>query len=307
MRRSLPFAVFAAIGCFALTAPALASASIMASTYGQSGGPENTTTSVLVSGHAVTSDGSPYSWHFDYGTTTAYGSSTPGGPSTAAGPDGNQRETISGLTPGTTYHVRFVAQSAGGEQAFGADATAETGQAAPTPKLSASPRVDFFAYPQDIKEFVLGHRKNIFQASCNATATDRGDAFADGIYCSIHVEVTLTAKTAKAAHITNRRIANLEIPLTTQAEKNRSHDHQAGVEQTGGPVMGGVPLGLSSSVKKKLERLKSVTVTFRATYKLGSASAAPKALGEGTLTMTTRPNNQAHVILRNYRPAASNG
>jgi streptogramin lyase len=72
-----------------------------------------TNTGVQVSaGIAPNSQATNYS--FEYGPTTAYGSST--GPSPAgSGADSSKRaDSISGLTPGTTYHVRAVATNATG-------------------------------------------------------------------------------------------------------------------------------------------------------------------------------------------------
>jgi hypothetical protein len=68
------------------------------------------------------------SWHFDYGTTTTYGSSTP---STAAGSGMSVpvSATITGLTPGTTYHFRLAATS--GTESVGSDAAFTT--ASPPP------------------------------------------------------------------------------------------------------------------------------------------------------------------------------
>jgi FG-GAP repeat len=63
--------------------------------------------------------------YFQYGTTPAYGASTAGqsvGASTAASP---LVATVSGLSPGTTYHFRLVAENSGGTS-FGADQTFTT-------------------------------------------------------------------------------------------------------------------------------------------------------------------------------------
>jgi sugar lactone lactonase YvrE len=69
--------------------------------------------------------GNPTSYHFEYGATTAYGSS---GPTTNIGAGANPRDaftTISGLTPGTTYHFRVVATNAAGT-VYGGDRTFTT-------------------------------------------------------------------------------------------------------------------------------------------------------------------------------------
>jgi hypothetical protein len=58
--------------------------------------------------------GLPTTYHFEYGSTTAYGSRAPAEIEAVAGADRNDRRvgwTITGLTPGTTYHFRLVATS----------------------------------------------------------------------------------------------------------------------------------------------------------------------------------------------------
>ena len=62
------------------------------------------------------------SWHFDYGTTSSYGAQTP---SQAIGSTAGVQAvsaTLSGLTPGTTYHYRLDASSSAGPS-LGADLT----------------------------------------------------------------------------------------------------------------------------------------------------------------------------------------
>jgi hypothetical protein len=71
----------------------------------------------------VNPKGSPTSYHFDYGTTTAYGATTP---ATDAGSGTNAvaaSTSLSGLSPSTTYHYRVAASNAagvaqGGDQTF---------------------------------------------------------------------------------------------------------------------------------------------------------------------------------------------
>src|SRR5689334_6886002 len=87
-------------------------------------------TSATVGG-TVNPNGLATTWHVEYGRSTSYGSQTDAvgaGSGTAAA---NVSTTITGLTPGTTYHYRFVAVNASGTT-NGADGTFTTaGSAAP--------------------------------------------------------------------------------------------------------------------------------------------------------------------------------
>ena len=74
-------------------------------------------------------------YHFEFGTSTAYGSNVPT-PDGAVGSDHSvhsESQTISGLTPATTYHFRIVAASAAGttvgaDQVFTTPAAVHHGQ-----------------------------------------------------------------------------------------------------------------------------------------------------------------------------------
>lgn len=61
----------------------------------------------------------------EYGTTTAYGSATP-----FSGESTSHRVTLSGLSPGTTYHYRVKVQGAGGGEVTSEDRTFRTRSAA---------------------------------------------------------------------------------------------------------------------------------------------------------------------------------
>jgi hypothetical protein len=67
-------------------------------------------------------------WHFEYGTSASYGASTPAHSAGSGTGTANVSASLSGLTPGTTYHFRLVASNssgttAGGDQAFTTVAT----------------------------------------------------------------------------------------------------------------------------------------------------------------------------------------
>jgi hypothetical protein len=85
---------------------------------------------------SVNPGGSPTTYHFEYGSTSAYGSTTStvgAGSGTGAVAAG---ATLSGLSPSTTYHYRLVATNAGGATK-GADKTFTS--AAPPPPAPTPP------------------------------------------------------------------------------------------------------------------------------------------------------------------------
>jgi hypothetical protein len=167
-------------------------------------------------------------------------------------------------------------------------------EGAPPPPVTKPTHVDFRVLTvYSIKDFV-SDQVGATVAHCSLAGLS---SYEDNDQpCAVHATVTLSAKTAKAAHIANPRISDLQIPLTTLAEQNAAAGYQEGQRWHNGRLR----LGLSSSEKKKLGALTSVTITVRASYTLGSAG--PRSLGEKTITMT-RTKKPADVSLRNYRGA----
>jgi hypothetical protein len=75
----------------------------------------------------VNPHGSATTYRFEYGTTTSYGASAPAsGASAGSGTSAEEAsQTITGLSPGTTYHYRLVASNGSGTT-YGADHTFAT-------------------------------------------------------------------------------------------------------------------------------------------------------------------------------------
>jgi len=97
----------------------------------------------------VQPNGKATNYWFEYGTDTSYGSTTP---STGIGSTGTYSpvESISGLTPSTTYHFRLVAQNPDGIT-YGADRTFTTASAGdttpPTVTITAQSRTRMSRVP----------------------------------------------------------------------------------------------------------------------------------------------------------------
>jgi hypothetical protein len=91
-------------------------------------------TEALVGGN-VNPKNSPTTYWVEYGATSNYGQSSPATKDAPAGSGGAAEtltQTISGLTPGTTYHFRLVATNGIGGEIHGEDMTFETTPPAPS-------------------------------------------------------------------------------------------------------------------------------------------------------------------------------
>src|SRR4051812_10125901 len=90
-----------------------------------------TTGSAVVTG-TVNPGGTPTTYHFDYGTSSAYGLRTPDVDAGSGTADESARATLTGLTSNTTYHYRLVAGTA-----QGADRTFKTATPPSAPTISS--------------------------------------------------------------------------------------------------------------------------------------------------------------------------
>jgi hypothetical protein len=81
---------------------------------------EVTDTAATLNGSGNPKGVQTYYW-FQYGKTTAYGSETPHRDGGSGTQTQNFSERVTGLSPGTTYHFRAVAQSSGEPPVYGAD------------------------------------------------------------------------------------------------------------------------------------------------------------------------------------------
>jgi NHL repeat len=79
----------------------------------------------------VNPNGSETTYRFEYGTDTSYGQTTPDASVGSTPGDQSVSADIDGLSPGTVYHFRVVADNGTGGEIVGADATFATAPAAP--------------------------------------------------------------------------------------------------------------------------------------------------------------------------------
>jgi hypothetical protein len=133
VRRLLVLAGLGALLAFATLAEATPT---QATTNGSSAVSE---TSATISG-TVASDESPFRYRFEYGTTTSYNSFTAERSVSSAG---TYEETLTGLSPGTTYHYRVSVYDTAG-RIYGDDATFTTATPPPPPP---PPDGDHDGYP----------------------------------------------------------------------------------------------------------------------------------------------------------------
>ena len=128
-------------------------------------GSELTTKKATLTG-TIEPHGAATTYHFNYGPGISYGSSTPEVEAGSGNSEQSVSEHVSGLTPGTTYHVQVLATTNGISSA-GADGTFTT---PPAPGATASDPV----------------------AVTTSSATLQGAADTHGQTGSYHFEVTVT-------------------------------------------------------------------------------------------------------------------
>jgi hypothetical protein len=144
-------------------------------------------------------------YHFEYGRTTAYGSSTA---ATDAGPGGSPvaaTATVTGLSPGTTYHYRLVATNGDGTASTG-DATFTTTGAPPPPPSPAISHVS-----QSASRWKAGKALPHISAKSKLPT---GTTFKFTLNESARVTLTFTQK------VTGRRVGHRCVK---QTRHNRHH------------------------------------------------------------------------------------
>lgn len=103
----------------------------------------------------VNPHGAATTYHFEFGLTTAYTASTPAKTTGARTTGVHVQATISGLTPGTRYHFRLVAQNVAGTTA-GGDRSLVTKAAPAALTLAATPDPIRFGAPTTLHGTLTG-------------------------------------------------------------------------------------------------------------------------------------------------------
>ncbi len=123
-----------------MTIAALVSSALLlfqAAPTASTGPSESVTTGSAVVTGVVNPNGTATTYRFEYGTSTAYGLTTPDVDAGAGSADVAARATITGLTAGTTYHYRVVANQGSATPVTGGDRTFRTADRATPPSVSS--------------------------------------------------------------------------------------------------------------------------------------------------------------------------
>jgi hypothetical protein len=122
---------------------------------------------------SVNAKGSPTSYQFEYGPTTAYGAATSASDAGSGVNAVAASASVTGLSPATTYHYRVVASNSAGV-AQGGDQTFTTAPASPaTPILPASPAGTFAGVKLVSARLTLRGRFITVKLTCPAGASGR--------------------------------------------------------------------------------------------------------------------------------------
>lgn len=214
------------------------------------GAPSGVTQTAASVAGTVNPNGFSSTCQFQYGTTTAYGStaacgSAPGSGSSAVAVSA----TLSGLTPGTTYHYRLVGTNAGGS-ANGSDQTFTTSAVTPpTCAIDASLCPDLVLITRSA---TVSRSSVALKVSCVGTA---------GGSCKGILKLTAKVKQGKktktirvgqaSVNLLAGKGATLKVKLTSAAKKILAKKHVLKASATGLGVKKTITIKQPAKKKKK--------------------------------------------------------
>ena len=262
------FKPFAAVAAFAVAALVGAGTVAAASAPTASTGPVTTVgpTTATVSG-SVNPNGTATTWYVEYGTSTSYGSKTTSA-SAGSGTGGVAvSPTLTGLTPGTSYHYRVVATSSAGT-AQGADGLLMT---------SPAPQV------------VTGGASNVTPTSATLNGTVNPSSRATSWYFEYGTSTSYGTKTpAKDAGSGTSPVA-VSAPVTGLTSGRTYHFRLVGTSDA----------GTSRGADQTFLASAAPTVTTKAASSVKDSSA--------TLNASVNPNGQATTVYFEYGTSTSYG
>jgi hypothetical protein len=131
----------------------------------------------------VNPQGSPTTFHFEYGTTTAYGSTAPTTPGDAGSGQGDATVSapVTGLTPGSVYHFRVVADNGTGGAQNGADQTFKTAPATAPTADAVTAAAATLTGTVDPHGSTATYHFNYGTTSAYGTSTPTGDTAGGGV------------------------------------------------------------------------------------------------------------------------------
>jgi hypothetical protein len=172
------------------------------------------TTGVTLNG-TLNPNSSATSYHFEYGTDTTYGTSTASADAGAGAEDQPVTADLTGLTAGTTYHFRLVADNGTGGVQHGADGVFST---APGTPPSAS---DVSVFGATLHGVINPHGAAATYRFEYGTSTDYGRATAETDGGSANAELAVSQATGR---LTPNTTYHVRVVATINGQSTASDD-----------------------------------------------------------------------------------
>jgi subtilisin len=228
---------------------------------------------------AIDPQGQTTRYRFEWGTTTAYGAATPEQTLAADAPETVVSATLFGLTPGTTYHYRLVATSAGGTTAA-ADRTFTTAPAtvasspapsapapAPAPSEPVPDSAGAPAPPAPVPAPAPAAADRTAPTGALILATQRlATVLRRGLAVTLRSSEAGTAEAALLLDGRTARRLGLSRGRAVTAGRTRATLAAAGTRR--------LTVRLTRAARVRLRRVRRVTLTLRVAVRDGAGNAA---------------------------------